>query len=117
METIFEIIKHLLSMRAGWVVLEIILLALMLLILGLCKSAAMADEMARGFLCRKSATKKQKFTAGLLDTSGQSSNGTKESSRNLKTGKPLKSQAADREKDLIQWKKHRQIRRMKPKGI
>jgi hypothetical protein len=91
MDKVFEVIKHLLSMSAGWVVLAIILLAFILLVIGLCKSAAMADQMARELLCQISANKKKKSVKHLQSNE--------------------KKAEADREKDLVQWKKHRCLRK------
>jgi predicted negative regulator of RcsB-dependent stress response len=84
METVFEIIKHLLSMRTSWVVIGIILLAFMIFIWSIFKSSAMADQIA-----------------------------TELYKNNLKITKHSKSDEDYRAKELIKWKKHRCLRKLK----
>lgn len=110
---IIELVKHFMSMRAGWVVLVIFLLFFLLLAYGILRSASEADRLEEEMLCKdkKNAGKKRKFTAASLAIFGLSLSGMPGNNQSSEIAKPLPSQMTPKEisghMELMKWKKIR----------
>lgn len=111
---LIELVKHFMSMRAGWVVLVAIVAFIMMLGYGVLKSASDADRLEEELLCKnqKNAGRKQKYTPASLVTSALSASGITASNKNSKIAEPSGlTTPGDLERaknlDHVKWKKYR----------